>query len=59
MKYKKSTRQGMARRKYCRDHFNPANGEPHTPAYLEYMRRVGLKRARRYTYSPLNRSEAK
>lgn len=47
MKYPK-TKQGMVRRKNDRQLFNPNNGEPHTRAWLEDQRRVGLRRRRRF-----------
>ncbi len=47
MKYPK-TKQGMVRRKNHPEQFNPINGEPHTRAWLEDQRRVGLRRRRRF-----------
>lgn len=45
------TRQGMARRRSDRAAFNPENGEPHTPAYLETRKRWGLRKGRRVKYA--------
>ena len=45
------TRQGMARRKTDKVAFNPANGEPHTPAFLEKRKETGLRKGRRVKYA--------
>lgn len=45
------TRQGMARRKVAGAAFNPANGEPHTPAFLEKRKEMGLRKERRVKYA--------
>ena len=38
----------MVRRKNHLKQFNPNNGEPHTRAWLEDQRRVGLRRRRKF-----------
>ena len=51
MKYPKNTRQRMALRLSCRRHFNPNTGLPHTKAWLDHRRELGLRRGRRHAYA--------
>lgn len=51
-----NTKEGKRTRRYAADvqcskhgagkQFNPANGEPHTKAWLDHQRAIGLRRKR-------------
>jgi hypothetical protein len=55
-KMPKNTRAGRALRRGRTDSFNPANGEPHTRAYLDSPWRKVRHPGRRYTYATAERS---
>lgn len=55
-KMPKNTRAGRALRRGRTDMFNPANGEPHTRAYLDSAQHKVIHPGRRFTYATAERS---
>lgn len=55
-KMPKNTRAGRALRRVRTDVFNPANGEPHTRAYLGSVQHKVRHPGRRFTYATAERS---